>query len=305
MTDPLGWRQVADKLDGLETKRPNLFTINGTGTPDPTGFGFSGDTGRGVDPAIWNWIGIWYPAATFPMGPSVQTGRANMVAAIQANPGPFAISGYSQGALVTDFVWRDDILSPSGVLHDRLSDCVGIVNYGDPMRCPGICNGNVVAGFPIPAPVDGTPSGGISGDADLTAAQTPSFLMSCNNDGDLYGAAPSGPGAGADEELIFNIVQNFNINNIGAIAIAILPLLNPEADVAAIVAELPALLIGLIAGGQTSLPSNASNAQIVGFLEALLNGGLFVVSGFGPHGDYGKMVGAMCNWLNDVGLQYT
>lgn len=305
MTDPFGWRVVADKLDGLETTRPNLFTINGTGTPDPTGYGFSGDTGRGVNPAIWNWVGIWYPAAVFPMGPSVQTGRANMVAAIQAAPGPFGLSGYSQGALVTDIVWSQDILAADGVLNNRLSDCIAIVNYGDPMRCAGISNGNVVAGFPIPAPVDGTPSGGISGTNDLTAAQTPWFLLSCNNDGDMYGSAPTGPGAGADEELIFNFVQNVTFSDILAIAEGVIPLLNPATDITALIAELPALLIGLIGGGTTSLPSNASNAQIVGFLEALLNAGMFLINGQGPHLDYEKMVPAMVGWLNQIGSQYT
>jgi hypothetical protein len=239
------------------------------------------------------------------MGPSVQIGRANMVAAIQANPGPFALSGYSQGALVTDFVWRDDILSPNGVLNHRLSDCVGIVNYGDPMRAVGISNGNVVAGLPIPKPLDGTPTGGIAGVNNLTAAQTPSFLLSCNNDGDLYGTAPSGPGAGADEQLIFDFIQNITLANILSIAMTVIPLLNPQADIAALVTALPALLIGLIGGGATSLPTNPSNVQIVGFIEALMNGGLFVVTGLSAHGDYAKMVGAMCNWLNDVGLQYT
>jgi hypothetical protein len=102
---------------------------------------------------------------------------------------------------------------------------------------------------------------------------------------------------------MFDIIQNFNVNNLVAIVEAVIPLLNPAADIAAIVAELPALLIGLItSGGLTSLPSDASNAQIVGFLEALLNGGMFVVTGMGPHGDYAKMVPAMVDYVTQVGL---
>jgi peptidoglycan hydrolase-like protein with peptidoglycan-binding domain len=289
----------------LVPTKPTFITVNGTGSPGPFDWGFAGAVGAALDPSVWYWQPIAYPAATFPMGPSVQAGRAEVVRQIQMRPigTPLGLSGYSQGSLVTDFVWRDDILNPNGVLHNRVNDVKAIVNFGDPMRAPGICNGNVQAGFPIPAPVDGVPSGGIAGPADLTADQTPDFLMSCNNDGDLYGAAPVGNAAGSDETLMFNLIQNASVNNLLAIALSVIPLLNPAQDIAELIASLPTLILALIPGasGMLSLPTNPSNAQIVGFLEALINGGMFVLSGFGPHGDYQKMVPAMTDYVMAAG----
>jgi hypothetical protein len=279
---------------------PTFITVNGTGSPGPFDWGFAGEVGAALDPRKWYWQPIAYPAATFPMGPSVQAGRAEVNRQISLRPKgtPIGLAGYSQGCLVTDFVWRDDILSPSGMHHDRLADVVAITNFGDPMRAPGICHGNEHAGFPIPAPLDGVPSGGIADVNDLTAAQTPDFLLSCNNDGDLYGSAPVGSPAGAYEQLMFDVVQNFNGPNILAIAMQVIPLLNPAQDITELIASLPTLIGALIGGPvATFLPPNPSNGQIVGFLEALINGGMFVVTGFSAHGDYEKMVPAMVDFV--------
>lgn len=299
------WLAVSNKLDGIEPPRRGVFiTVNGTGSPGPFDWGFAGEVGAALDDEVWFWQPIAYPAATFPMGPSVQAGRAEVNRQIALRPPgtPIGLAGYSQGSLVTDFVWRDDILNPNGVHHDRLSDVVAITNFGDPMRAVGVCHGNEHAGFPVPAPADGVPTGGISGVNDLTADQTPPFLLSCNNDGDLYGAAPSvASAAGRDEQLIFDIIQNFNGANIVALIKAVVPLLNPATDIAALIESLPTLITTLFGAGVTSLPSNPSNADIVGFLEALLNGGMFVLSGFGPHGDYEKMVPAMVDFVMQAG----
>ena len=95
--------------------QPLLLTVNGTGVPDPYGPGFSADLGRAlglVNPweAIANkldgffapeaavmWQPVGYPAAVFPMGPSVEAGRAELVRQIQMRPAgtPLFLSGYS------------------------------------------------------------------------------------------------------------------------------------------------------------------------------------------------------------------
>lgn len=208
---------------------PVLITVNGTGDPDPASTaGFSGMLGSmvgGVNPweivadqiagtqpdtPPWQWQPIGYPAAVFPMNPSVQNARAQIVAALGGPAssfyqapvypsGPFALSGYSQGALVTGQVWAQDILSPTGVLHHRLPDCMSVVNFGDPYRSPGIANGNVYQGIPVPGTLDGAVTGGIAGPLDLTVTQTnqPNSLgnpvvMSFALPGDLYASAPVG-----------------------------------------------------------------------------------------------------------------
>jgi hypothetical protein len=231
---------------------PVIITVNGTGDPDPASTaGFSGLLGSmigGVNPweivadmkagievpaPPWLWQPIGYPAAVFPMNPSVQNARAQIVAALGGPAsadyqapvypsGPFALSGYSQGALVTGQVWAQDILSPTGVLHHRLPDCLSVVNFGDPYRSPGIANGNVYQGIPIPGTLDGAVTGGIAGPLDLTVAQTnqPNSLgkpvvMSFALPGDLYASAPVGTNpwtaeasAGKVGTSIYSFVEN-------------------------------------------------------------------------------------------------
>lgn len=230
---------------------PVLITVNGTGDPDPASTaGFSGMLGSmvgGVNPweivadqiagtqpdtPPWQWQPIGYPAAVFPMDPSVQNARAQIVAALggpassfyqaQVYPsGPFALSGYSQGALVTGQVWAQDVLSPTGVLHHRLADCVSVVNFGDPYRCPGVANGNVYQGIPVPGTEDGAVTGGIAGPSDLTVAQTNAVnsfgkpvVMSFALPGDLYASAPVGSNpwtaeaqAGAVGTSIYSLIE--------------------------------------------------------------------------------------------------
>lgn len=214
--------------------QPLLLTVNGTGVPDPYGPGFSGDLGRALglvnpwevvsnkldglrtpeSPVMWQPIG--YPAAVFPMSPSVEAGRAELVRQIKMRPvgTPLFISGYSQGAIVTGRTWALDILATNGELHNRLPDVRGIINFGDPLRCPGIANGNIVAGQAMPKDLDGQVTGGIAGPADLTPSQTPDFLLSCVLDGDMYGACPVGPSpwtaeskVGDVETGIYNIIE--------------------------------------------------------------------------------------------------
>lgn len=208
---------------------PVILTVNGTGDPAPWDtVGFSGLLGSmlgginpwnvvanqidGTQPPVppWIWQPIGYPAAVFPMQPSVNNARAQIVAALGGPPsadyqapvypsGPFALSGYSQGAIVTDTVWAQDILAPNGVLHHRLADCLSVVNFGDPWRCPGVANGNVFQQIPVPGTEDGDVTGGIGGPLDLTAAQTNTLnslgkpvVMSFALPKDLYASAPVG-----------------------------------------------------------------------------------------------------------------
>lgn len=149
----------------------------------------------------WEWFAIDYPALTFPMGSSADAGEASLVYEIDRTPGKFALAGYSQGAVVTSHVWRDHIWSPSGLLHHRLNDFLGAVNWGNPLRCHGIARGNAYAGWAIPK------GGGIAGSDCLTPQQTPGNWLDFANPNDLYTDCPGGD-AGKDENAIYQIVMS-------------------------------------------------------------------------------------------------
>jgi hypothetical protein len=230
---------------------PVLITVNGTGVPDPFGAGFDADVGRAFAVNPWQliantldglqppppppvfWQPTGYPAAVFPMKPSVQAGRAeaNRLIALQHTPGyPLFLSGYSQGALVTATVFLLDILAPTGVHHGRLPDLArgGIIQFGDPMRAPGIANGNKTFGFPMPTQLDGANTGGIAGPLDLHPNETPDYYLSCALDGDLYACCPIGDdpwkheaGPGKVETGIYNFVESGSVVDFLKIALDI------------------------------------------------------------------------------------
>jgi hypothetical protein len=283
VTSSIPMVQLMHQLDGT-TWNPvgTLFTVDGTVYPGAPGIplpyaGFASDIAWGlmtVADGMWLWDPIAYPAAVSPMGASVSVGRANLVASIMATPAgwPIVMSGYSQGAMVVDQCWVGDFLNPSGVLHNRLGDVKAIFNYGDPMRCPGVSNGNALAGIPVPGESNGQVTGGIAGPLCLTAAQTPDFFFSTNLPGDLYGSAPVGANpwtaeskVGAVETNIFNIVQKATFLDIISIA---KDLLTPIATV-----------------------------------EGIINGLVFFSAGQNaPHWQYGPYVGAAVGWMVDTGL---
>lgn len=227
-----GWWDFVAAKNGVNRVTHTLLTVNGTGIPDPFGPGFDSDCGRALaDSYEWTWQPVGYPAAVVPMGPSVRAGIEEVVRllSLPKYQGTFGLSGYSQGALVTNLVWRDEVLNPKGRLHHRKDDVIAIVNFGDPMRCPGIANGNLYAGQPLPKKLDGQVTGGIAGPQCLRPEETPDFLLSFANDGDLYAAAPVGErpwekqaAVGEYETLIFNFIQETNLKNTLEIAKALL-----------------------------------------------------------------------------------
>lgn len=310
-------------------RRTLLASVNGTGSPGPLDWGFDSEIGFGVTSPwftimtqfwgsyaqIIDWGPVGYPAATLQMGPSVQVGVANTLAVIN-NPAyadhNVILAGYSQGALVTDFVWRDHLMNTR-----RGQDVIGIVNFGDPMRCPGICRGNTYAGFAVPKLLDGVVTGGIAGTGDLKPAETPDFLMSCNNDGDLYGASPVGAnpwtaitGVGHDEQMIFDLIQNLTnlTNDIGLLTevMGLLGISTTGLNLTSIIGIVAGIIEGAMTAGGVDASiltqivplTGATNAShVAAIIEAVFNGGMFLATGAGPHGDYEKMVPAMTDWV--------
>jgi hypothetical protein len=245
------------------------------------------------------------------MGPSVRAGIEALVRQINLWIGKFALTGYSEGAMVVDRVWRDEILNPKGRLNHRLKDVIGIVNFGDPMRCPGIANGNLRAGFPIPKPVYGYTTGGIAGPQDLKPEETPDFLLSCDNDGDMYVAAPVGDtpwiqetGVGHDMTICFNVVQDFDGPNVLAIveeAMSLIGMAAPGFNLASLVE----LGVGALSGALGKVPATGARTpgHVVAIVEALLQAGMFIGTGLSAHGDYGKHMPAMVDFLTQVGKE--
>jgi hypothetical protein len=168
-----------------------VYTAAGTGAQPTEGLAW--DTGSdGRLAPYYDCKGVEYPAIMFPMGPGIKEGITNLVSQISSMPGGFALVGYSQGAVVTSRLWRDEILNPNGQLHDRLGDIFVHITYGNPLRCPGISRGNALVGIDGPVPLDGYVTGGIAGPDDLTPWQTPPWMMDFAHDGDMYAACPVG-----------------------------------------------------------------------------------------------------------------
>lgn len=176
---------------------------------------------------------------------------------------PKVLSGYSQGANVVNLVWRDEILDPQGRAHAHLDDIKAIILWGDPMRAPGIARGNELAGLPIPGTEDGFATGGIAGPDNLTPDQTPDFLYSRANPGDLYAACPVGTDpwhheteVGYDERLVYEAVMEFDGHDLYGFAKEILEVV--------------------------TMPWR----NLWPLVQAIWNGLVFAGSAGGPHGSY-------------------
>jgi hypothetical protein len=238
--------------------QPVIITCNGTGDPNPADtVGFSGQLGSlvgGVNPweivadqiagtevpappYIWQPIG--YPANVTNMEASYTNAVEQIVAALGGPAsssyqapvypsGPFVLSGYSQGSCATNTVWSQYIYPEDGILHNRIDDCVAIVNFGDVFRCAGYAAGNVYQGIPLPAEKDGTVTGGIAqstGAAPLNLTVEETTYVNPNNPlglpvimsyalaGDLYGASPQGA-AGIVGKSIMEVIFTTDFVNI-------------------------------------------------------------------------------------------
>jgi hypothetical protein len=282
-----------------------VYTVSGTGTnmwdqtsPQPASVanllpGVSiGNTG----PYFWQPVGN-YPAAAFPMGPSVKAGVKELIRLVnQVYPrgntvgNGIILLGYSQGAIVVSHFMRDHVVNPNGECHSRYGDIVAVATWGNPCRQPGFASGNQFAGWPMPAKVDGVVTGGIAGPDDLKAAvYVPAsttvahywgeFVNTIGNGNDLYCDCPVGSNpwtaefsTGVVETNIYNIVQNVTV-----------------ADIFQIILEIIAVV------GTLGL-------ELVPIIEAIVNGGLFLQAGPSA-AHYTYDVGPIFSFVNLAGTQ--
>lgn len=193
MTSSIPMMHARQKLDGRAWQPAGVYiSVNGTGDPSPDdGYNQLGSFASDVaellkqqDDGLWLSQPIGYPAAVSNMRASYMNAYDQVVAALggPSSPfyqapvyptGPFVLGGYSQGSCATNTVWKQAIWPEDGVLHHRINDCMGILNFGDVFRTPGISNGNVYQGIAIPGKKYGTVTGGIGGPSyNLTTAQS-------------------------------------------------------------------------------------------------------------------------------------
>ncbi|WPH57662.1 lysis protein [Mycobacterium phage WXIN] len=268
------WPDIRAALNGeFWVPAGTLITANGTGVPDGAGPGFGADLARALEDIVegmWIWKWINYPAAVFPMRPSVEDLIKQLRAMIRATPGKIVLSAYSQSAIAFAYVWRDDILNPDGELNDRLDDIEAVILYGNPVRAPGIAYGNELAGPPVPKKLNGKTTGGIAGPNCLKPEEClhpvtgRKIVLDFANDGDLYAAAPVGDTpwiketeVGHNETMIYEAVLDFD-----------------GADILALAKEVAEIIF---------LPLT----QVIPLVQAIVNGLTFLAQGTNaPHWTY-------------------
>jgi len=282
-----------------------VFTVSGTGTnmwdqtsPQPALVAnlLPGVSTGNSGPYFWQPVGN-YPAAPFPMGPSVQKGVNELVRLInQVYPRGNAVGsgiillGYSQGAIVVSHFMRDQVVNPNGQCHSRYGDIVAVATWGNPCRGPGFASGNQFAGWPMPTKLDGVVTGGIAGPDDLKpAAYAPAspslthywgeFVNTIGNGRDIYCDCPVGTNpwtaeaqVGKVETNIYNIVQKVTVADIWQIL----------REIISVVGSLGLALIPII--------------------EAIVNGGLFFQAG-PTAAHYTYDVGPIFSFVNLAGTQ--
>lgn len=118
-----------------ELRRPSLGHIKGL---DGQFFNWQEDDPFPLllDPSLWSYQRVPYPASTAFIGPSIEVGVEYVINQIQQSPigTPFALGGYSQGAAVMSRVYNE---CRFGRLRDRRSDLRAMVTFGNPMREKG------------------------------------------------------------------------------------------------------------------------------------------------------------------------
>lgn len=249
-----------------------VMTVSGTGVdmwndtpPQPAA------VAKRLDPNLCFWQPVGnYPAATFPMGPSVGAGVNELVRLFtQVYPHNSTIlMGYSQGAIVVSHFIRDEVLNPKGRCFGRARDIVAVATWGNPCRPPGFASGNQFSGWPLPTQLDGVTTGGIAGPDCLTLDQVKPHLATpvthfwgdwVNTVGqgrDLYADAPVGDNPWTDEAEpgkvetnIYNIIQGSVTGGIFKIILEAIRTVSPFGN------------------------------DLIAIIEAIYNGGLFASAG--------------------------
>jgi len=175
------------------TKRITVYTVAGTGVDMWTGY--PADVGRAMDPAVYYWQPVAYPAKPFPMGKSARAGEDELVRLMELRQpaDPFVLVGYSQGAMVTSRILRRIL---GGDLKAYRGGLLAGVTFGNPLR---------EKGHTFPGGVD---PGGHGLDPNLLEG-TPFWWHDYAIAGDIYTCASGTDDEQANDNMtaIYRIVQ--------------------------------------------------------------------------------------------------
>lgn len=258
----------ADKVNGLigaSTKvamgylkattvdiRAMLFTVSGTGVP--WWVGPDADMARAVENQ-YKWQPTGYPAAAFPMGRSINAGKAELRNQItihrpQVERCGAVLAGYSQGAAIVSEVWEQDIKPTCGVLHWAKPFIKKAVTWGNPSRELG-------RAWPDPgAPVAGRNTSGVAYITDRLK-DTPDWWRDYAHHGDLYTTVEQNGDAAEDKTAIWRIIRGERF------------FIGPDT-----------LLEQFLEIAQQPIPG------AIGAFRAMLDAGMFFAKGTGPHLNY-------------------
>ena len=275
----MGWKAIADKLDGVATVRHAVLTVNGT-----WGAGlvqYPSDVVNGlaqwINPDLCYEVPIPYPGSFGPIGgaasapsyqQSVQDGYDLIVQGLEAHPlQTFAMIGYSQGAEVISRVAIDMM---GGPLSAYASRWIGGITFGNP------CRGT---GFIAPGVAD--PGG--RGISSINMTQLPTiggeivwadYVHSPNNGDaglDMYASVPVGQ-VGRIMTDVYTTATQLQLNDFGAFLMAMvhdmLRIVEDSGVLRGFMGGLPGLLgmgatalISLLVGLITGPRSNATGVS--------------------------------------------
>lgn len=168
--------------------KPVLLTFSGTGVDMWTGY--PADVARRVEDK-WYFQPVAYPAATFPMGPSVDVGVREGVRLVlneHRNATAFAIASYSQGSICAALLLDEFRHGALKAFEHRL---IAGVAFGDPCREQGKAVGRDPGGRGI---------------SDKRINGTPDWYHQYADPMDLYTNVPNDD-VGEDMTAIFRLVQ--------------------------------------------------------------------------------------------------
>jgi hypothetical protein len=228
--------------------RPMLFTVCGTGVP--WWVGPDADVARAVE-GRWRWQPVGYPAAPFPMNPSVQAARLETIRLFDLHRPRIekygaGLIGFSQGAISISETWLDDIAAENGRLRWAKSSILKAATFGNPMREAGKVWADEGA---LPA----SPTS--HGIADRLMVNTPTWWRDYAHKGDLYAEVEGD--AGEFKTAIYKIVMGARIMQ------------GPDSILAQVL-EL----------------TQAPATEAIAAMQAILKAGMFFVKGTGPHLNY-------------------
>lgn len=308
----MSWWDFVAKLDGRRQLRRWMFTVCGTGVP--WWVGPDADVARAVA-RYFHWQPVGYPAATFPMGKSVDAGVVEFLRLLDEEKPPdmeWDAIGYSQGALVLVKVYKHLVATKSR----HLATLKRVGTFGNPGREWGVTNGNKAFGWEIPKGRGIAP-------ASERMVDTPEWWYDFAHVGDIYTDTPEGPlgslehDIGEDMTMVYRMVQDpvkgFGLSSIdlGKPLTAVKqPGTTGGADISAVAGAVlqaqprAGLNIGGLLGGLFSaIPGNPADAGQDTLIEQL---GEMMTS---PLAEFPAAIGAIINGLtfvaNPKGPTYT